>query len=370
MTRMFRRMLKNGFVLELIGKGNFYRMPVPVILLPVSGHTMSRTVCSKESRFMCTCITLENGEFYFGRNLDLDVSFGECITVAPRRFPLKFCRMPQLQHHYAMVGTAAAAREFPLYAEAVNEKGLCMAGLNFPGNAVYKEAEREKNNAASFELIAWILAVCSSAEEAADLLKKTIVTRDAFSEDMAPAQLHWMIADENCCIVAEPEEGGLRVTDNPIGVLTNNPPFWYHCINLNNYMNIGAAQPKAEFAPGINLKAVSQGMGAAGLPGDASSVSRFVRAAFLKGNSVCVKRENANVTQMFHILDGVSMVRGSVRTDRGSLDTTIYSCCINAKKGLYYYKTYDGSCIRCVCLEDYDLNGCGLIFDKGKILSF
>ena len=31
----------------------------------------------REGSFMCTCITYKNGDFYFGRNMDLEYSFGE-----------------------------------------------------------------------------------------------------------------------------------------------------------------------------------------------------------------------------------------------------------------------------------------------------
>lgn len=40
-----------------------------------------------------------------------------------------------------MIGMAHVAENYPLYYEAINEKGLGMAGLNFVGNAVYQRAE-------------------------------------------------------------------------------------------------------------------------------------------------------------------------------------------------------------------------------------
>lgn len=113
-------------------------------------------------------------------------------------------------------------------------------------------------------------------------------------------------------------------------------------------MNLTAEYPSSRFAAHkagektrLPLKPYSQGMGALGLPGDASSASRFVRAAFLRWNSVSEKTETSNVTQFFHILDGVAMVRGSVVTPEGTFDMTTYSCCVNARTGRYYYKTYD-----------------------------
>ena len=314
---------------------------------------------------MCTCITYENGGFYFGRNLDLDVSFGQTVTVTPEKFPLNFRKTKKAEKHYAMIGMASDNDAFPLYAEAVNEKGLAMAGLNFPGNAYYQNAGRGEPELASFEVIPWVLGTCDSIAEAEGYLRKTEIVDLAFSEHMPPAPLHWMLADREKCIVLEPVREGLRIYDNPFGVLTNNPPFDFHRINLNNYLNLSARSPENRFSDRLNLKAYSQGMGGTGLPGDASSASRFVRAAFLKWNSVSPTDEEANVSQFFHILDNVAMVRGAVVTEEGKYDITMYSCCMNADTGVYYYKTYDDSRIRSADLHDVDLQGDKMI--KWKI---
>ena len=316
---------------------------------------------------MCTCITYHNDNFYFGRNLDLDCSFGETVTITPRNFPLPFRHEETLTHHYAMIGMASANDRFPLYAEAVNEKGLAMAGLNFPGNAFYRKAgdgegqRADRTELATFEMIAWFLGNCASVAEAKMYLDRLSVTDDAFAENMPPAPLHWMLADKQACVVIEAVREGVKVYDNPFGVLTNNPPFDFHRMNMNNYLNLTAKSPENRFADGVELRAFAQGMGAAGLPGDASSVSRFVRAAFLKWNSVAPKEERANVSQFFHILDAVAMVRGSVITEQGTYDITTYSCCVNTRTGVYYYKTYDDSRVRSTALFDADLESTELI---------
>ena len=316
---------------------------------------------------MCTCITYNNGDFYFGRNLDLDCSFGETVVITPRNFPLPFRHAEALERHYAMIGMASASPVFPLYAEAVNEKGLAMAGLNFPGNAFYRDASGSAGDApdrlelASFEMIAWFLGKCASVDEAEEYLDRLCIVDTAFAEQMPPAPLHWMLADKDRCLVIEQVREGLKIYENPVGVLTNNPPFDFHLMNLNNYMNLTAESPGNRFADGVELKPFAQGMGAVGLPGDASSVSRFVRAAFLKWNSVSDRTEEANVSQFFHILDSVAMVRGSVVTEQGTYDITTYSCCANARTGVYYYKTYDDSRIRRADLHDADLEGAELL---------
>lgn len=311
---------------------------------------------------MCTCITYQNKDFYFGRNLDLDCSFGEQVVVTPRNFPLEFRRAGREAHHYAMIGMASANDSFPLYAEAVNEKGLCMAGLNFPGNAYYREVSGEGIEIASFEIIAWILGKYASVAEAEASLRKIKIVDLAFSPQMPPAPLHWMLADKERCLVLEAVREGLKIHENPFGVLTNNPPFEYHKINMNNYLNLSARSPENRFSDGLELKGYSQGMGAVGLPGDASSASRFVRAAFLRWNSVSPEDEDSNVSQFFHILDGVAMVRGAVVTEAGTYDITSYSCCVNTRTGTYYYKTYDDSRIRKVDLCGEELEGSALRF--------
>ena len=268
-----------------------------------------------------------------------------------------------------MIGMAAGEASFPLYAEAVNEKGLCMAGLNFPGNASYGKAAEGKANAAVYELIPWLLGTCASVGEAEEKLGTLNLTDDAFSETMPPAPLHWMLADRERCLVIESVREGINIYEDPVGVLTNNPPFEYHRTNLNNYLNVTAQYPRAQFfrpgetggaaagEDGPDLKPCSQGMGGIGLPGDFSAASRFVKAAFLKWNSVCGKSEEENVSQVFHILDGVAMPRGAVITQDGNYDITTYSCCVNADTGIYYYKTYENSQISAVDMRGIDLDG-------------
>lgn len=323
-------------------------------------------------------MTHKNGGFYFGRNMDLEYSFGECVIVTPRSFPFRFTHMEEQPVHYAMIGMAAGqegtaynaevqssgrdAQVFPLYAEAVNEKGLCMAGLNFPGNAYYRKAETGRKNVAAFEFIPWILGSCASAAEAEEKLRDINITDDAFSKTMPPAQLHWMLADRDRCLVVESVREGVKVYENPIGILTNNPPFEYHRMNLNNYLNVTAGYPESRFSGEtppcfLDLGPYSQGMGGIGLPGDYSSASRFVKAAFLKWNSVCEKKEEGNVSQFFHILDSVAMPCGAVITQDGKYDVTTYSCCVNADTGTYYYKTYGNNQINAVVMEREKLDG-------------
>ena len=310
---------------------------------------------------MCTCITYENGDFYFGRNLDLEYSFGEQVVITPRNYPLTFKRVEPLRQHYSMIGMASVMADSPMYAEAVNEKGLCMAGLNFPGNACYPVDGKKKYQVTPYEVIPWILGQCASVKEAVRYLEQTDLAGIPFSPEVPLAPLHFMLADREEAWVVEPVKEGVQLYKNPFGVLTNNPPFPFHLMNMRQYLNLTAQAAKNRFGAGVDMEPFGQGMGAIGLPGDASPASRFVRAAFLKWNSRAPRREETNVSQFFHILDSVAMVRGMVLTEEGREDITTYSCCVNACSGVYYFKTYDNHRIQAVDMRKQNIDGSELI---------
>lgn len=310
---------------------------------------------------MCTAATYKTNDFYFGRTLDYESSYGEEIVIMPRNFRLDFLSEGICEKHYAVIGTAHIAGGYPLFYDAANEKGLCMAGLNFVGNAHYFKNKNGKSNIAQYEFIPWILGKCASTDEAKELISNINITDTPFSEHMPVGQLHWIIADKNSAITVESVSDGIKVYDNPLGVLTNNPPFDEQMFRLNDYMHLSSRQPKNTFSDKLELKAYSRGMGAIGLPGDLSSQSRFVRVAFVKANSVSGKGETESVSQFFHILGSVDQPRGCCEVADGKYEITIYTSCCNADKGIYYYTTYDNHRISAVDMRKESLDGNELI---------
>lgn len=310
---------------------------------------------------MCTAATYKTKDFYFGRTLDYEFSYGDEITVTPRNYPFRFLEKGTRDTHYAMIGMACVIQEYPLYYDAVNEKGLGMAGLNFVGNAVYRRREEGKDNIAQFEFIPWILCQCATVKEARKLLAKINITNIPFSDQLPLAQLHWILADKEESIVIESIEEGLQIYNNPVGVLTNNPPFPMQMGALRNYMSLSVKPPKNTFAPGLELEAYSRGMGAIGLPGDLSSQSRFVRVAFTKMNSVSGEGELESVSQFFHILNSVDQQRGCCQLEDGKCEITIYTSCCNADKGIYYYTAYNNHQITGVDMHRENLDGDKLV---------
>ena len=305
---------------------------------------------------MCTAATYCNGDFYFGRNLDYEFSYGEHVTIPPRNYPIRL-HGGALDRHYAMIGMAHIQDDYPLYYDAVNEKGLCIAGLNFVGNAVYHPPVAERENVAQFELIPWLLGGCATLTEARQLLEQVNITDTPFCTGLPAAQLHWMVADRTDCLVVESVADGVRVYDDPAGVLTNNPPFPMQLFALNNYAQLSPEPPVNRFAPELPLETYSRGMGAMGLPGDLSSQSRFVRAAFVRANSVSGDGEAESLSQLFHILGSVEQQRGCCRLNDGACELTLYTGCCNADRGVYYYTTYDNGQITAVDMHRADLDG-------------
>lgn len=292
---------------------------------------------------MCTCIDFKTKDHYFGRTLDLEYRFDEKVVITPRNYPFVLKNGTSFRTRYAMIGMASVQNNYPLYAEASNEKGLSIAGLNFPGNACFFPEADSRFNLAPYELFPYFLGLYSTVADLREILPDLNITDIPFTENTPVAELHWMISDGTECIILEQMEDGLKVYDNPVGILTNNPPFSYHLANLNNYMNLTPCCPQNRFSDKLNLQQYGMGMGAIGLPGDSSPSSRFVKASFTKLNSVCEEDEMSSVTQFFHILDSVSIVKGTTLTKDGLDDLTTYSSCINTTRGIYYYKTYNNS---------------------------
>ncbi len=310
---------------------------------------------------MCTSLSYRPNDHYFGRNLDIEYSYNEQVVITPRRHLFHLRSGVDFHTTYALIGIASVMEEVPLYYEAANEAGLAAAGLNFPGNAVYAAPKEGVDNITPFELIPWILGQAGTVAEVRGLLSRMNLSNIPFSSAVPLAPLHFMFSDGQESLVLEPTAEGLQIYDDPYDVMTNNPPFPFHLDNMHNYLNLSPSNGSNQFSRHYPLRNYGVGMGAIGLPGDASSASRFVRTAFHLTNSRSADSELDHVGQVFHILDSVAMLRGCTITDEGKDDLTLYSCCINVTKGIFYYKTYANSQINAVCLHNEPLDGDQLI---------
>lgn len=287
---------------------------------------------------MCTAFSLP-GDGLFCRTLDYEHSFGEQPVITPRRFALSFLHLPVLRSHYAAVGMARVQEGYPLYFDGCNEKGLCAAGLNFTKSTVYGEAKENALSLAQFEVTGWLLAACATVAEAAERLHGAVITGERFRPDLPAARLHWLVADGKEALVLESTDSGLQLHAAPTGILTNEPPYPRQLQNLSRYRALTPGEPENRAFPGLLLSPESRGEGASGLPGDFSSPSRFVRAAFVTQNS----RREADIdpiTHAFRLLHTVSVPGGSCRVGPDAWEITRYAAVMDARRGIYHCTGY------------------------------
>ncbi len=304
---------------------------------------------------MCTAISLHGSSHFFGRTLDLEFSYGESVVIVPRAYLYRFVYEGSLDNHSAIIGMAHLCSGTPLFYDAMNEAGLAMAALNFPGRAVYNRARSDMTNIASFELIPWVLSQASSVAEAVSMLDGVNITDDAFDRALPPTPLHWIIADRECAVVAEPLSCGLSVLDNSVGVLTNSPELNYHITRLSDFAALSPTTPENRGYPEAALDVYSRGMGTIGLPGGFDSSSRFVRAAYVK--SRIGVGGGCDAGAFLHALDCVSIPCGAVLTDKGEAVRTVYASAMNTDTGEYFYTTYANRRIRSVSMREKLLSG-------------
>ena len=301
---------------------------------------------------MCTSLSIptHDGRHLFGRTLDLDAHFGEVVTLTPRRYPFSFRDCYPLTRHYALLGMATTVDGYPLYAEAMNEKGVCMAGLRFAKSAVYAPAPCEgRVNLAPWELIPYLLSTCATLYEVRNALEDISIWDKPFSDTVGTAPLHWHVVDadpDHGGLILEITSAGMRIYPDEAGVLANEPPY---PDQLNRLSSL----------PYLRGDAV-------GLPGDYSSPSRFLRAATLRrwwmerGRTCTGEAEGGGdfpLSQFFTVLGAVSPTAGAVMTPAGGCHRTLYTCCMDTGKGIYYYRTEGEAAVSSVSFEGLDLNG-------------
>ena len=289
---------------------------------------------------MCTAIALRGKKkFYFGRNMDIYYPLGfETARIDGER-GFEFSCGRRLARCHSVVGTAVVSGGYPLYADAMNGSGLCMAGLEFPEYAHYAElATKGKNAVSPYEFIAWILTQCASVDEAEALLNGSCLVNRPFSESFPLTPLHWMIADRRRSIVVESVRDGMRVYGCDCNVLANAPDFQFHTVNLRQFGALTSTQPSGDGAFGAPF---SSGFGAIGLPGDFSSASRFVKAAFVTKNAEAVIDESKDgASELFRALFSVAVPMGTVKTKSGADNVTVYTSCMDTVEGKYYRLPY------------------------------
>ena len=309
---------------------------------------------------MCTSLKLKYKDSYvFGRNLDLEYHFNEGVIALNKDYSMRYKFLNSENTNKKIMGIGSLIDEYPLFAEAMNEDGLCIAGLNYPGNAYYNDdIDDKKINLAPYEFINFILIHAKSVEEVKELVKRINLVAKPFKDSLPLSYLHYLVSDKDQSIVIEPNRDGIKVYDNPYEVLTNNPSFNFHLENIKQYGNLSNKYHLNNLTKNDELKPFCIGLNAHGLPGDSSSPSRFVKTVYLKEKM----KENLNekdnlINEAFHIFECVSVTKGAALTSEGRSEITIYTSVLDPINFVYYYKTYESISVKEIKYNDVDFKG-------------
>ncbi|NEG69153.1 choloylglycine hydrolase [Bifidobacterium choloepi] len=312
---------------------------------------------------MCTGVrfTDAEGDMYFGRNLDWECSYGETMKVTPRNFDYQ----PEFNATFgkrAVFGLAITAEDKPLYYDCANENGLAIAGLNFPGYAKYEDGPVDgKTNVAAYEFPLWVTRNFDSVDEVEAALDGVAIVAKPVNDKWPVALLHWIVADKTRSIVVEYMADGIHVYHNPIDAMTNQPTFAYHLENMKNYMNVTVDFPPTTDWDKYEMTAWGSGVSMHGLPGDYSSPSRLVRAAYTNSHYPQTSDEAHGVNRLFKTLQGSSMIYGGAKMENGNYEYTVYTSCFSTKTMTYYHTSYEDPTPKSWKLSDFDLDGTALI---------
>ncbi len=280
------------------------------------------------------CTSIKFGKRFFARTLDFERDFGEELIFTKRGA----LRLLESENRYEMMGVGVIKKGMPLYFDGVNEWGLAAAALNFPDYAVYSDKSHVGTSIFSAHLISFILGLCRDVSEVRDCLGKICISGGWVDEKTPPAPLHWIFADQREAITVESVAEGLRIYNNPMGILTNAPDFNYHMTRLADFSALQAENPDSRFT---HSPPYSSGMGGIGLPGDFSSSSRFVRAAFIKENMPEVSGgKDGDITRLFAALASFEIPRGAVLSEEGEPVFTRYTAVIDMEEPSYYLTTH------------------------------
>ena len=311
---------------------------------------------------MCTALSIKSdeGKYFFGRNMDLAYTFNQAVMIIPKSFQFKDkVTGHMITNNRAIIGMGTVIDNHPTIADGMNENGLACAGLNFAGYAYWeKEPVEGKTNIGPYDFIQWVLSNHDTIEEVKKDIENIELVDIPLNEKTPCPTLHWMISDKTGkSIVVEKTKNKFAFYDNTVGVMTNNPTFDWHLTNLNEYLYLTPNYPNDTKWSDQELTPLGIGAGSLGIPGDFAPASRFVRIAYIRAHMTSVKNDIQAVTQFFHMLDYVKMVKGGVITKDGLEDLTLYSSCMDQHEGIYYYKSYDNNRISAVDMKKEKLEG-------------
>lgn len=317
--------------------------------------------------FACTGISLnpKDGAFIRGRTMEFGVPLQSKILVLPAGQQLAGT-LPDggkglnFTTKYSVVG--ANAFGLTTFVDGINDQGLSLGLLYFPGSAQYADATpgNSARALAPHDFPVWLLGSFATVDEVKEAVKNVVVvptpTPGLGSTKGAVVPGHFFLRDKNGkSIVVEPVGGTLKVHDAPLGVLTNSPDYDWQMTNLRNYINLSVQDVEKLQLGNVTVPTFGAGSGLRGLPGDFTPPSRFVRAAFFSANATPTNTAKDAVLQAFHILNQFDLPQGSVRNAAVGgvqVEITEWTTVSDMTNLRWYFRTFGDQTIRVVDVKE------------------
>lgn len=312
--------------------------------------------------YACTdfLVQAQDGSIINGRSLEFGLEFQSKIKVFPRNQKMSSQAPGQKKgmqwvSKYGFLGVTGLGQNFSL--DGMNEAGLSFGYLWLPGATQYPTvpAQQMKNALDFTDFGSWVLGNFATVDEVKAALESVYIWAHTVPPLGVPP-VHAAIHDaQGRSLVIEFVGGQMKVYENPIGVLTNSPPFDWQITNLQNYLNLTPENPSPITLKGVPIAPPGQGSGFLGLPGDWSPPSRFIKiATYLRfAKEAANGIEAVNLSE--HLLNSVDIALGLVR-DPGK-DTGDYTQWIVIKdltQKVLYFRSYSDLTLKMVDLKKLD----------------
>lgn len=341
----------------------------------------SGLLASSISANACTSLVLPttDGSYVYGRTLEFGIPLKSEMMFSPRGIEYKGVGQDgkvgsglNWKAKYAYTGLNALGQ--PIVVDGMNEVGLTGGLLNAPNTAVYQNttAEQSKQSIASYQMLTYVLSNFATVDEVKEGLPKVFVNTSALKDYKGIVQVRMTVHDnKGKSLVVEYLDGKLVMTDNPVGVMTNDPAFSWHLQNIGNYANLTPVEKNALVINGQKFAPPSSGSGMHGIPGDSLSPSRYIRAVSYvasapKGDS------KTQVNTVMHMMNNFDIVPGSIRLPSsnpygggaGGYETTEWTSVADVKNQKYYVRTFSNPTAQVFDFKKADVNSKEIKFTK------
>lgn len=323
---------------------------------------------------MCTSVIYENqnNEFFLARTMDFSIPLSGKPIFIPKDFVFyKAQSKKTFSSSYHFVGAGRLVDEY-VFGDGVNEKGLSVASLYFSDDAVYQEPKNMNElQLAPHDVVAWLLGTCETVAEVTSKIKEISIVAEVSPVINGVLPLHWLVADKTgASIVIEPVKQGLEIYENTVQVMANSPSFPWHLTNLNQYpMLSNISAPSSNYHEFI-AKGNGAGSGAVGLPGDYTSISRFVRIAFM--NQYCEKGQTPeeSINIISRMLSAVYIPKGVKLKSNGAIDYTQFTSFMDLERSSYVINYYENNRFLQIDLKDLVNRKEPKVFETGQEMTF